>query len=282
MNFMWATTIFFFMHFLGRIEELASPLREHVKREQWVRNVSRLKLIDREARWRSSRVASLDDERSGVVARAEEARRRTISTRGAPQRKVGHAAKWQCLQLELEEVEGELGRARNASERLLEEREALRREQKGLKGQTDAVPHTVLSNLSDAQSEEQFEAFYTYYYGHRHLSSDQSAVLRMRLLLAPLTTGHWPHWNTPYQLSGRFVAYGDDLRKPVSAEGEEAEEIHPEARNRMRTVNGELKGRGSAGYKGIFSPPEGRRSYNPKRQLLMTNKGLEEMLRPPL
>ena len=142
------------------------------------------------------------------------------------------------------------------------------------------IPHYVLTNLTDEQSEEQFTSFYVYYYGHRHLTDDQKHVLRTRLLHAPLTTGHWPHWNTPYELSGRFVAFGDELRVPVREQDEVA---FPSVRNRMRKdEKGVLKGRGSSGYKGIFDAPSGKKAYNPQRQLLRTERDIQEMRRPPI
>lgn len=140
------------------------------------------------------------------------------------------------------------------------------------------LPLYVTPCLSQAQSAEQIDAFHAYYYYHWGLSDDQKQVLRARLLHGPLTTGYYVHWNNPYTLSGEYEGYGENLRKRLR---KDAHVPHTAARNRMR-VDGEwLKGKGSAGYKGLFEPPQGGKAYNPQRQLVRTSLDDAVMRRPP-
>ena len=74
------------------------------------------------------------------------------------------------------------------------------------------------------------------------------------------------------------MAYGDELREPLAPD---AVVPYPAARNRMRQVGEVLKGRGSAGYKGLFDPPAGAKAYDPKRQLVRTSLDEMHMRRPP-
>mgnify|MGYP006136289263 CR=1 FL=1 len=132
----------------------------------------------------------------------------------------------------------------------------------------------VLHPMSEEQSDDGIEAFHVLYYGAEQLSDDQRKVAMAKLFHWPMLTGFFFHWFSSYCATGNHVGNGTFLRYDIDMQSTPTSVL-----NKIEMCeDGELRGKGHKGYKGIFNR-DGR--YDPKRQLVRTPMYERSMLFAP-
>lgn len=138
------------------------------------------------------------------------------------------------------------------------------------------APHRLrCPALTEEQQTQCLHLFHCLKYGLPFLSDDEAAAARAGLLQFALRNGTVPRLVTVYEKTDAHVGHYAELRKQPERE----DDLAPSVRNRCRSRDGRLVGKGAQASKGIvYKPKDGRNVYVPSKRHKRDVKDTESMI----